>query len=425
MTTNTTSTQSTHNATTGTHTSPAPGKFDKGRSFIAEHLFTIYLIVVVILAGVVFTARGLAGNAFTYDDEIPVIVFVYGIAIMAYPAVLAIMAIKNKNGRFAWLRLAIIAASLIYTATLFVFQVRASGKDASVAWSITFLGPVILPLAAIIVHAVAAYLLTRYGPKGSDAAAQDKAKIAGIEANITSAETDFSGAKTSAAAYTEAEEDAKKEFEEADGISKARAEEYKEAKKIFDETSAVRGQADIKEKIKANDRFQHDTATAIETKEARLSQTNAPSVKSLLQDEIDSLNGQLSEFRIKAIELAEELETTKESVDALPEKKAMDDALAASEAAEAITNAAKQEYDAAIDAAKEPRRSMEVNGKIVEQHELQLKETNARIAEASLSQRGAWRSVVFGPLACLIVAFVLYPVWYGWVLSSFPLIPIG
>ena len=422
MTTNTTSTQSTHDATTGTHTSPEPGKFDKGRSFIADHLFTICLAIAAIIALLAFQANGFHG-ALVYDDDMTKIVIIYNIAIMAYPAFLAIKAIGS--GQYSGLRIGIIVASVIYTFLVFAIVVRVLGEFGSDLWAVPFLGPIVLPATAIIAHAVAASLLTRYGPKGSDAVAEEKAKIPGINANIESAETDFNKAQTSAASYTEAEDDAKTKFEEADEISKARAADYKKAKKDFDETDTVLGQTGIKEKIKANKKLQQDTRTAIEIKEAKLKQTGASSVKTLLENEIQSLDGELSELMLEGDALTNELEASKDSVEDLPEKKAMDDALAASEAAEAITNAAKQEYDAATDDAKAPRRTMQVTGETVKKHKLQLEETNARIAEASLSQRGAWRNVAVGPIVALVVAFVFYPVWYGWVLLNFSIIPIG
>jgi hypothetical protein len=409
--TNRTATQTSTHATTETHASPEPGKFDKVGDMIKNHLFEIGLVVVGLLTILALHANGFRG-VFVYDDAMGVIIGIFNVVIMVYPLILAI---KNRQ----WLRLGIIVASIVFAFFALPILVRVFGPLGKSLWATPVLGPIVLPLAAVFFNIAAAYMLANYGPKGPDVAAQEKGRIPGLRNNVTAAETRYSQMRIAAATRTDSEADAKAKFEKSDKKSKARAEDYQTAKKAYDVSSAVVNDTALKAKLKTNENSQKDIIGVIDSKVLDLKRATAVNVKAHLQGEIDSLDVQLGTLIAEGMEIKAALDNMKIEIENSPKKVAMDDAFTASEKSSKATLTTQEAFESATKSAKKADTKLGVASADLTKSREELNTTNIRITEAKQAQRGGWRSVVFWPIFALVGAFGFYPLWYSWVLSTF------
>ena len=424
----TTTTNHTTNHADDTHDSPTPGKLEKVGSWIGSHLFTIYLFFPVLIASIALTVAGIvSSSAYDYNNTMRVIIGLFNLAIMAYPGYLAI---KNW-GKYsqAPARLVVILATFVVSFVLLPPIVLVFGRIGFNPWvtapDSSWIAVVPMVLAPIA-HAFAAHLLSRYESKGSDSAATDTAKIPGLTTNITSAEAEFEAAKAAASALGQISKDAKQVYEEFDTESKRLAGLYQDAKQVFDESPAVLDKAELENKLKLNTKEQTSNANAQTAKGIELDRAKTESLKQSVQAEIDELDLGLRKLIIEGNILRQDIEKAVAKVESSTEKMAMDNALAASEPSAIEANTAKEAYDATIKSAEQADREMGAKGAIVETNKQVLADTEARIRESKLSNKGAWRGVIFVPILVLLVTYLLlYPVWYNWIAATKVFIPVG
>lgn len=420
----TTTTNHTTDHADDTHDSPTPGKLEKVKSLIAGHLFTIYLIVAVLVAILLLQANGFQGP-YTYTDAMRWVIGPFNVAFMIYPAILAFMNIGKQQ--YAAARLVIIAVTVVITFFAMPTIVLGAGGIGAALWAVPVIGPIILPPLAVVLHAAAALMLTRYAPKGENTVAEDKAKIPGLKASIAEAKGKHEAAITEAKTYEDTEAEAKVKSESLTGISQELAEVFKDAKKEHEESSATALEADLKKRLKANEELQLGIVAAMQAKQLELQRSGTTqNLADRLKAEISDLDADLGTAQVEATQLNADIEAAQAAIDVSAEKVAMQAALTASEPADAAALEAQEDYEAATKAAKPFTVAAATQGEVVKNLEELLKDTEAHIAEATKAGKGGWHSVVFGPIAALGASFfLLYSVWYGWVVTTVAFIPVG
>jgi hypothetical protein len=375
-----------------------------------SHVFVIYLALLTFLATIALQANGFRGE-YVYDDALVVIVGIFNVAIMAYPAYLAI---KSRQ----MLRVAIIVTTLLLMFFVLPIVVRLPGFG-SALWEIPALGPIILPVAALAFNAFVAFTLAVDEPKGPDTAVEIKASILSIEGNIVKAQEAFDLANANSAASAETESEAKRKFKKKSGGSKQGAKNYVENHQALLDSPNAKKEAEYKQKLDELTRLL-DQAQA-ELQEAGLAhrQATAKEIQDRIAEHQAKLTVEFNNLRDDHKKLVEKLEEVIEAIKVSPEKKAEDAALAASDKANKATNKAKIGYEIAINAALEASNKDATAATALESLERNLADTKARYTEATQSQKSKWRDVAFWPIIWLMLSLALYPVWYGWVVVNF------
>ncbi len=105
-------------------------------------------------------------------------------------------------------------------------------------------------------------------------------------------------------------------------------------------------------------------------------------------------------------------------VDISPEKRALEDAKDANQKAAKRADKARSVQKEASDQAAKASATHARRSKALETAEQLIKDAKARIDEAQKAERARWRDRVWVPIVLLVPAFLLYPTWYGWVLST-------
>jgi len=398
--------------TTNSNGAKVPNEnIEKARDWIKAHSFVLYLAAVTFVALMTLQANGFRG-VFVYDDALGIIVGIFNVAVMAYPAYLAII---NRHT----VRISIIAATVLLTFFVLPIVVRLLSGFGSALWEVPALGPIIFPIAALVLHALAAFMLAVYEPKGPDTAAEIKASIPGIEGNVTRAQEAFGLTSARGKASDKAETKAKAKFIREQEGSKKAADLYAKTTKAYDKSSGVKIETKLKQKLDEAKRRMDEVQVSLQAKERELEQAYTSSLRDHLNEQLEATTEAFNKLRDKHKQLEKKLAKASKAVKASPEKQAKDAALAASSVANKAKNRAKIGYEIAMKAALKASNKDATAGKALEKLEKQLDDAHARIAEAIQSQRSVWRDVAFWPILTFMLGFVLYSVWYGWVVVNF------
>ncbi len=423
MTTNTTTPTPAPASTTPTHSRlpKAPNWMKNSvlnKDWLKDHVFSIGLLIASVVMLFVLVNTGWLG-VFVYDDTLAWSVFVFNLVIMAWPAIRAI-----KTRQHSVLRIVIIAVTVLFTFPLFNLWpmfIRGMGGTVGYAlWQVPFFGPVVCTVGAVLLHALAAYFLSHQPSSEDDEQVKnDKESIEGVEATIPDLRAKKNSAEIAHTSAEDAEKDADTEYE------RLQTESDKSSKKLDKKQAA------------------YDKATAVvkltkAAKDLASNEEKAAKVRKTLEELQDKLKNavlsakQKTEFERQEREASDLLDTLITDGDALrievdlltaqvdisPEKRALEDAKDANQKAAKRADKARSVQKEASDQAAKASATHARRSKALETAEQLIKDAKARIDEAQKAERARWRDRVWVPIVLLVPAFLLYPTWYGWVLST-------
>lgn len=364
--------------------------------FGKRHAFTIFVIVAGVITLLALQANGIAqsSNEFTFDDTLQTIVGLYNLAIMAYPAYLAITRRQQTVSR-----LIIIGISVVFTFFVLAVWVRLVDMliNAGSVWSIPFIGSIVLPLLALAAHGYAAILLS-YVPETAPRDRQD----------LTDLDEDLRSAKRKEARAT-VEHDAAQNLLEPD------------VKRLSDLTRE-RDQR-VKEREAADLAVQELPASVTlnqQTEDLKALSANIAIVQQHVSDDKSDrgAKSQLAKLGTMERELRASIADLRTDIEASPE------AAAAHAAKQAEVEASMHTKDAYEKMQLSEQRVKEAYGKLLQATEERtlLEEDRQHATDHQTAthteERANWRDSVFGPVTCLVIAIALYPVWYGWVIAT-------
>lgn len=436
----TTTTSPTHAAPTAHTPSPSPKKgwFREGNR--AQYVpLVICMVIALAVTMIALVATGLPGDAYTYDTSMQIIVSLYNVAVMIP---VAIFLIRNRKRQKFWLhalvRGGIAIGSIIFTVGLFSIYLNFNGAVAEALWKIPFWGSIVLPFAALVLHAAVAFVLTAY-PKDDKKLQKDKANLPSLKTNVTSAKQEHEDAvnehtaRETALKEEQPEElpghpvvtvrlDGEPTYTELAKRQKEAAEAVTEAQKRYEESDEFKALEEInKEKTKnASERAN----ISEEIKQVRQTLTNAtdPQRKQRLKERKDELQVDLDALLEAQEDIDDRHVAATAALEASDAKRELDEAKNQSKAAseaEATRRKHVDELQKDLDAAA---RELGAKGTKLKEAKAKYKAAKKRI---ELSNQTFWDNIRdFGVrpvvvVLLLIAAFTLYLSWFGWVRVAF------
>lgn len=345
-------------------------------SFASRHAFGLFLLVASI--GMMFLLYYLAVfGEFQYDTALPIAVLFFGIAVMAWPAVLAI-----RKKQHTVLRLAVAFGSVLFVPMLVMFMLLVSTTNKSYVeqWQVDLVGPVIIPLLSIAFHAAAGFMLAKFKPEGENQIEQLSNKLpvlleerdrgnAGVVALSADVQAEEEVAPLIAASFEAAEADAGVKFEDREAAQKA-ADENPTGIAVIEAEKEVAMAAEIKNKAMR--------VAALEDRE------------------------HLLEVAIAAHEASDEWADY---------QSALNSAIVAGNLVAEIA----RDQQSAADRLRDARAAHSTASRAAELRQIAVVEAVTALEEAQKASKTGWRDVVFVPVFLLAVAGLMYPIWYGWV----------
>jgi len=345
-------------------------------NFVSRHVFGLYLLVASI--GMMFLLHYLAVlGEFQYDTALPIAVLFFGIAVMAWPAVLAI-----RKKQHTVLRLAVAFGSVLFVPMLVMFMLLVSTTNRSYVeqWQVDLVGPVIIPLLSIAFHAAAGFMLAKFKPEGENEIEQlsnelpvlreerdrGNALVASLTADVRAEEEDT---PLIAASFEAAETDAKVKFDDREA-AKTAADENPTGLNVIEAEKALAMAAEIKDKT--------ERKAAIEE------------VRKLL------------DIAIAAHEASDEWADY---------QSALNSAIVASNLVAEIA----RDQQSAGDRLRDARNAHSATSRAAELRQIAVVGADAALEEAQKASKSGWRDVTFVPVFLLVVAGLMYPIWFGWV----------
>lgn len=406
-----------HNPDAHAHAETPKSPLGRARVWVQQHMaFVIVLIIAVIVENIALQGFGLPSIEFAYDDQIAVIAGIFSLVVMAYPAYLTVTSKQRVLPRIL-----IMVVSTLFSFLLLAFWVRLIGPFGMDLWEVAFLGPVILPPAATVLHALAALFLT-LSPKDAKEAeatiADQQALLPGLEANIAKAAGEVSDAQSEHTIREGRVSQLKSAHEAKDQEAKALSTAFKKAEQAFKDTDTAKDLAKAEAELAIVEANKQSLVEQITQKRADLKAEKLDSLKQVLQGALVDLDAELSQVVADHTSLTNRVRDLKVTAEASDEKKAMDEAQRLSDEAQEAARAIQTDLEAAE--GKLDEASAELAGKSAK-HELATKardEAKDAINEAQATLRGGWGDTVFAPVLCLVLAFILYSTWYGWALAT-------
>lgn len=349
--------------------------------YVSRHAFGLYLLVISII--MMLALIGLYPlSTYQYDVGLPAAVLLFGIAVMAWPIILAV-----RKKQHTMLRIAIAGGSIITLPLIILGMLALSNENKAYAeqWEVPLIGPVVLPLLAIAFHAAAGFVLAKFKPEGEN----DVERLSN-ELPVLREERDrHNGIVADRAADVRAEEEDEPRiaasFEEAEAESLRAAEARDEAAAALASNATGVALKEAQEALNATkERSYRSDAQRDAAFEAANEAVNAASADHQSSDEWEAYNAAMT--------------------------------VASDAANRAAEIAADQE--AAARRLRDARAAHAAASRAADLRQIALDEAEVALEEARKADKSGWRDVAALPTALLINAGLLYPIWYGWVLAT-------
>lgn len=383
----------------------------------------IFYILAVIVAVLALQTTGFVG-AYQYDTALWLIVLVFNLLVMAWPTYLVAKLVATKPQHWV-LNLAfrggVIAASLIFTLFLFPLIIPAQGDLGSKLWNVPFFGPIILPLAAVVLHAVAALLLTRYTAIDPQIA-EDKAAMPDLEMDLREAKRKYAQLERAHLASVRVVDGTQPLYDFAQTDKNTASENLKEAQKTFNESAPVMRKLDIDRLITTNKGKREELVAAIADHKRKIEASKKGPVRTEHESILEDLEENLRQLQVEGTQLKQHAKALSDEIDSSALKAALTRLAAVATDTSNEEVAKRKLIDNAITKRDEAAEALQAAGYEVDLTKQALTDTQQRIKGSDKESSVLWRDLAFLPaisFALLVLDFfVLYTTWYGWVLVT-------
>ena len=383
----------------------------------------IFYILAVIVAVLALQTTGFVG-AYQYDTALWLIVLVFNLLVMAWPTYLVVKLVATKPQHWV-LNLAfrggVIATSLIFTLFLFPLIIPAQGDLGSKLWNVPFFGPIILPIAAVVLHAVAALLLTRYATIDPQLA-EDKAAMPGLEMDLREVKRRYAQLERAHLASTRVVDSIQPLYDFAQTDKNTASENLKEAQKKFNESAPVTKKFEIDKLITTNEGNREEIMALAVDRARMIEGSKKGPVRTEHESILEELNENLRQLQVEGARLKEHAKALNDEIDSSALKATLTRLTLVATDASNEEVAKRKLIDNAITKRDEAAELLRVAGHEVELTKQALTDTQQRIKGSDKGSSVLWRDLAFLPaisFALLVLVFVvLYTTWYGWVLVT-------
>lgn len=388
-----------------TNSSAKRREADKPSDIVKRWIFPVVLLIAVIITWIVLFSTGMASGAFgvaTYPLTLTTVVTVFHIVILLFPIVLIL---KKK----AWLRL--IAVAIMVLGPWLLLAVGYVHGMGAPLWGLRILGAV-----ALILSAIAAYVLTRYIKEDQtlvhevNSLPELKQSIADQRKKENDSEIQFQAAK-------DRSDQLEKESSDAVSLAEKSSKAYTKAKKDFDEHPLVVEQSDIKKDLAAKKAARDDIPNQQQAIRTTIAQSGGKNTRAL-EGQLAQLDQKYVDLDKEVTDLERKLKGINPKVDALNEKKVLDDATAKNK----TDGEAQQDVRRELKVANKRLRRLTDDWKHEQAATARLVKQRDEVAAKQQStkeeRRLLWRDELFFPVVLAVVALLLYPAWYGWVATQ-------
>lgn len=359
--------------------------------FGKHHAFTIVVIVAGLATILALYTPGQATKSLsTYDDWLQFIVGLYNLVIMTWPLYLAVTT-RHQMG----LRLAVIGFSIVFTFFVLAFWVRLIDLAgmAATAWSIPFVGSIVLPLLAVASHGFTAILLSYVPAKDTITNSSELDELAEDLRSVQRKEARASN--ESAAAQSILDQD------------------QAETDRLTQETDRL-----LKLKQRADEAIQQLQPSTDKQKLAEeLNRANA-TIGVLSSEKGHDKNPYLQQLLARKERLESEIENLEHQITLTPEYSARKASLPPLEAASKRSQAAADKEQRSRKVAEEATETLRLATEERTTLEARQQAVLDQQAASKAEQKRTWRDAAIWPIVFLSVAILLYPLWYGWISAT-------
>ena len=379
-----------------------------------EYRFRIVLAIGVLIECGALFFTGLRGDPYTYGPTMIAIIVIFNIVYMIWPAVQTV--ISRPTAVIIALRLAIIGGSFIYILALMLIVTRLNTETVGRLFHLPFVG-FFLTLGAVVLHALAAFLLVSFGSKEKHAELKAlKAKVQPLQASATAQQVQVDNA-VKAVDSREARLKVERDLEAIEGQEAAKTlKSHDEAKAEYEANSGVIELA-AANKTKAQDADNRARLSdRITLKQAQLAKSGntAGQIENFTR-ELGELVSELDDLLVEANKLDARVATLKASAESgviKSLKDAYDKATEKNRLANEKKAKVMKDVQAADKALKKATNSHATESDVLAEIKKELVTTTENITTLSGAISSVWRDL-FVPFIVLVGAFALYPVWYG------------
>ena len=342
------------------------------------------------------------------------IIAIFNIVYMIWPAIQTI--ISRPTAVIIVLRLAIIGGSFFYILVPMLWVTRLNTGTVGVLFHLSPVG-FILTLGAVVLHALAAFLLVSFGSKQKHAELKAlKAKVQPLEASAATHRVKVDSA-AKAVNNREAKLEVERDLEADEGQEAAKTlKAHDKAKAKYEADSSVIELAAAKKTVAQGDDNRARLSDRITLKQAQLAKRgNTPGQIENFEIEIEKLVSELDDQLVEASKLDARIATLRASADSgviKSLKDAYDEATEKNRLANEKKAKVMKDVEAADNALKKATNSHATKSNVLAKIEKELVTTAECITTLSGEISNVWRDL-FVPFIVLVGAFALYPVWYG------------
>jgi len=380
--------------------------------------FPIVLLAAVIITWIVLFATGMASGAFgaaTYALTLTLVVTVFHAVILAYPTFLAI---KKK----AWWRLIVVGVMLL--GMLIALVIGYIHLASIPLWGLKIPG-----VLALLLSAIAAYLLARYAEEDQNLV-EDLKLLPARDKAIRKQQQVVDTAGFSAQHAEKVARDLATESANITHAAEQASNERTAKQKAYDNSSAVKAVADMEKEIGAKQAEVDDleaeralisrsmSKSSDETSSAKskaVASTEVPRTFEGKRERLEEIKALLKDLRQAISQLQEKQEKAKQDAEASSEKRQLDAAKAYSVQKSKEEKAKRKERDAAKEEANRETRAFKLEQSKLDGMTGQRNEVTSRQQNAEETRRLMWRDDLLAPGLCALFALLFYPAWYGWV----------
>jgi predicted nucleic acid-binding Zn-ribbon protein len=352
---------------------------------------------------------------------------------MAYPIILLFKQVFEKRDHWKVnliTRGVVIVLSFLFTIFWLTAIVRLDGGAesntpvretyAGSLWSVPILGPFVFTVAAVVLQALAAYLLVRYASENPELKA-DKLALPSLEANLVQAESDVTFAEAKVRPRQTRVDDLKKEIDDLTPKKDKAVKALDKAKGKFDANKVVARRKVIATKLEENKTKRAATLSDFEQKNA-LAKSAKGAAKGEYHNEAARLDAELTQLQTEQTALETELTQLDDQVKQVRKQLGLKSLEKAVDTLGAELKKKGEKLEKATKRLETATTAFADASATRDKIKTERDDTQARIDEATKALKNALHDVALTAglaAACLFLAFVVFDAsWYGWKLIA-------
>lgn len=362
------------------HTAPKPAEergADRLNKTSSRWKFGLYLVIVSLLEMGALVLAGTNG-AYNYDFLLPVIVLVYGVAIMTWPIVVALRVKQHTV-----LRIALAGGSMIGMPILILILMGLFTESGVFQWAWSGplgIGPLLLTSLAILLHASAAFMLANFKPVGENNVQRLNNQKPVAKKAINTLERIVTQKQTQVGAIGASINELKKMHEQEEAEVK-RLEGIRDGAKLVLENLPSHASLEAAKAALKDAQERGDDEAAVDAAQAIVDRATAAHTSTQEWAAHQAALKDVGDAAVKTAELARQIDSANDRL------------------TDAIRDWSEQSA---------AHKALEV----------ELEELDSTLDEARAESKTGKMDVAFKPIRNLLVSGALYTVWYGWTLSS-------